>query len=78
MIELEPNACKCGHMPEIYTQFPVAKGKYRGYVECPECGEIVYGGQWHYDKDDAAEDAVEEWNKKMGEQNDEDSERVDC
>ena len=60
--------CKCGGEPEIYTQFPVAKQKYRGLVECPKCGEQVWGIQWHWDKDSAAEDAVEEWNKVMPEE----------
>jgi len=61
--DVEP--CKCGHIPEIFTQFPVAKQKYQGIVECPECGERIRGKQWHWDEDDAAEDAVEEWNKAM-------------
>ena len=61
----DPVCCKCGHMPEVYTQFPVAKAMYKGFVECPECGEIVWGFQWHYDKDNAAEDAVEAWNEVM-------------
>lgn len=59
------NPCKCGHMPEVFTQYPVAKGMYQGIVECPECGESVRGKQWHYDKDDAAAEAIEEWNEAM-------------
>ena len=65
---IEPNACKCGHMPETFTQYPVSKGMYRGFVECPECGETIYSHQWHDDRDDAAYDAVEAWNEAMPEE----------
>ena len=54
-------------MPEIYIRIRLQTPKYQGVVECPECGESVYGVQWHWSKDDAAEDAVEEWNKAMPE-----------
>lgn len=57
--------CKCGHKPEIYTQFPVAKQMYQGVIECPVCGEYARGVQWHWDADSAIEDAIEEWNKKV-------------
>lgn len=74
---MEPNKCRCGKRPDIFIQTDT-RGKHRGIVECPECGEQVYGYMWCWDKDDAADDAVEEWNKKMpkpeeeGEDEDED------
>ena len=61
----ELHICKCGGVPEIYIIFPIQKQMYQGYVECRDCGETIDGVQWHYDKDHAAEDAVEEWNKVM-------------
>lgn len=57
--------CKCGGTPEIYTRFPVSKQMYQGEVCCPECGEQVFSGRWHHDKESAIDDAVEEWNKEM-------------
>ena len=70
MIELKPNACKCGGKTCVFISIRQKEPQYQGEVECQDCGETVRGGQWHYDKDHAAEDAVEEWNKKMGEQTD--------
>ena len=61
---MEPNKCRCGKRPDVFTQIDT-RGKYRGIVECSECGEQVFGYMWCWDKDDAADDAVEEWNKKM-------------
>lgn len=59
----EPMRCfKCRAEPEIYTRFPVAKQMYQGEVYCPECGEQVLGKQWHWDKDHAVDEAIEEWN----------------
>lgn len=63
---IEPYYCKCGRRPDLYTSFPVATQKYQGTVECPECGEYVKGKCHWYDKDNAVEDAIEEWNKVMG------------
>ena len=62
MIEFDLKRCECGGHPEIYTSFTVATGRYQGLVECLNCGKQVFGKQHLYDKDDAAEDAVEEWN----------------
>ena len=59
--------CKCGGTPEIYTRFPISKQMYKGEVICPDCGEQVLGAQWQWNADDAAQDAVEEWNKMMKE-----------
>ena len=66
-IDVEPNPCKCGGCPEIYTQFPINKQKYQGIVECPNCGNYVRGITWAWTKYDAVTDAVEEWNKVMPE-----------
>lgn len=60
--------CKCGHTPEIYILARRVEPNYQGLVECHECGERVYGVCWCWDKDHAAEDAVEEWNKAMSEE----------
>lgn len=57
--------CRCGYMPEVSTRFPVAIHKYQGEVECPHCGLLVKGKQWHWSKGDAVDDAIEEWNAMM-------------
>ena len=64
MTMTEPCLCKCGGKTEVWTRYPIKGEMYQGYVECPDCGETVHGILRCYDKDDAAEDAVEEWNKK--------------
>lgn len=61
----ELHRCKCGGKPEIWTRYPIKGERYQGYVECPDCGERVHGILICYDRDHAAEDAIEEWNKVM-------------
>lgn len=67
---IDPVRCKCGGKPEMYTGKHIATQKYIGVVECQDCGKYVYSVQRHWDEDSAAKDAVEEWNKKMGEDHD--------
>jgi hypothetical protein len=57
--------CKCGHTPDVYVRKNSAKQKYQGEVECPECMELVKGVCWCWTEDEAAQDAIEEWNKAM-------------
>lgn len=63
---IEPCLCKCGGVPEVYTRYPIKGEMYQGDVICPECGETVHGILRCYDRDRAANDAIEEWNKVMG------------
>ena len=66
--DLKPVRCKCGAEPEVVTMMSVAKGgMIQGRIECPDCGETVRGKQWHWDRDDAVDDAIEEWNAVMEE-----------
>ena len=64
-MSIEPCLCKCGGMPEIYTAKTVSTGRYQGFVECKNCGDQVWGVYHVYDREEAVEDAVEEWNKVM-------------
>lgn len=57
--------CRCGGVPIVCIDYAVETGLYQGHVDCPECGGRVRGVLHVYDKNEAAEDAVEEWNKIM-------------
>lgn len=62
----EPVTCRiCGGFPEVHLRLPIETGRYQGFVECTNCGWQIYGKLKTYDRDDAAEDAVEEWNEEM-------------
>lgn len=66
-MEEEINRCKCGRTPDVCIRIRLTEPQYQAWVECPECGESVCGVQWHWSKDPAVDDAIEEWNKAMPE-----------
>lgn len=63
----EVHSCKCGGSPEVFIRIRLNEPKYQGEVQCYSCGETVRGVCWCWKKSDAADDAIEEWNKVMPE-----------
>ena len=68
---MEPKQCRCGSYPEAWVSNS-GRGYYKGIIECPECGERVYGKSEWGDPADAVDDAIYEWNAQMPEEESDD------